>query len=273
MRLRHNKKRNTAFLYEALIREVAKSVVNKDDKKKQQALGLVKEYFMSSSEIAKELQLYKCLLETTDMDIYTAEKLIQETKKDYDELDHEQVFMEQSRIISFVNKNLSRDVFSNFVPNYKDYATIAQIFSKKTAPKKRVLLEESLLKKMTHEEEELREELVPITNLIYKTFVEKYNKEYGEQLLEEQRNLLTNYILSFSNNGLNLKLYLNEEITRIKNVLHESLEIEEIKNDKLMTEKTNKVLGVIDTFREKPLTQDMVKQILKIQNLTHEITK
>ena len=101
----------------------------------------------------------------------------------------------------------------------------------------------------------------------------KYNKEYGEQLLEEQRNLLTNYILSFSNNGLNLKLYLNEEITRIKNVLHESLEIEEIKNDKLMTEKTNKVLGVIDTFREKPLTQDMVKQILKIQNLTHEITK
>ena len=109
--------------------------------------------------------------------------------------------------------------------------------------------------------------------MIYKTFVEKYNKEYGEQLLEEQRNLLTNYILSFSNNGLNLKLYLNEEITRIKNVLHESLEIEEIKNDKLMTEKTNKVLGVIDTFREKPLTQDMVKQILKIQNLTHEITK
>ena len=46
-----------------------------------------------------------------------------------------------------------------------------------------------------------------------------------------------------------------------------------IKNDELMREKTNKVLGVIDTFRERPLTQGMVKQILKIQNLTHEITK
>lgn len=273
MRLRHNKKRNTAFLYEALVREVAKGIFNKDERKKKQALSLVKEFFVESTEVSKELKLYKCLLETVDMDIYTAEKLIQEVKKDYDELDHEQIFMEQSSIISQINKSFSRDAFSNFVPNYKNFATVAQIFSKKTAPKKRVLLEESLLKKMTNEQSEQKDELAPVTNLVYRTFVEKFNKEYEGQLLNEQKDLLNRFILSFSDSSIDLKIFLNEEISRLKNVLNESLKLEELKNDKLMLEKTNKVLDIVETFKERPITQDTIRQVLKIQNLTHEITK
>ena len=30
MKLKHNKKRNTAFLYEALVKELTKAIVNKD---------------------------------------------------------------------------------------------------------------------------------------------------------------------------------------------------------------------------------------------------
>jgi len=38
-KLRHNKKRNTAFLYEALVREVTKSVMGKSDKSKETILA------------------------------------------------------------------------------------------------------------------------------------------------------------------------------------------------------------------------------------------
>ncbi len=34
MRLKHNKKRNTAFIFEALSQEMTKAIVEKDDKKK-----------------------------------------------------------------------------------------------------------------------------------------------------------------------------------------------------------------------------------------------
>ncbi len=33
---KHNKKRNTAFLYEALVREMTKAVVSQDKKRKKQ---------------------------------------------------------------------------------------------------------------------------------------------------------------------------------------------------------------------------------------------
>ena len=43
MRLKHNKKRNTAFLYETLIKELTKSVVEKDIDKKEKLNSLIKE--------------------------------------------------------------------------------------------------------------------------------------------------------------------------------------------------------------------------------------
>ena len=53
-------------------------------------------------------------------------------------------------------------------------------------------------------------------NLVYKTFANKFNKEYSTGLIKEQKELLAKFISSFSNNGLDLKFYLNEEIGRLK---------------------------------------------------------
>ena len=39
--MKYNKKRNTAFLYEALILEMTKAIVNKDEKRKNIALRLI----------------------------------------------------------------------------------------------------------------------------------------------------------------------------------------------------------------------------------------
>ena len=45
MKLKHNKKRNTAFLYEALVKEITKAVMDKDVYKKDALVGMVKEHF------------------------------------------------------------------------------------------------------------------------------------------------------------------------------------------------------------------------------------
>ena len=41
MKVRHNKKRNTAFLYESLIKELTKTIIKKQNKRKQRVLFFI----------------------------------------------------------------------------------------------------------------------------------------------------------------------------------------------------------------------------------------
>ena len=45
MKFKHNKKRNTIFIFESLVRELTKSVINKDFSRKKQILSIIKENF------------------------------------------------------------------------------------------------------------------------------------------------------------------------------------------------------------------------------------
>ena len=76
MARRHNKKRNTAFLYEALVRELTKSIVKKDNNRKSTVITILKEHFNKKSLLYKELQLYKDAASTNELDPQYAEKFI-----------------------------------------------------------------------------------------------------------------------------------------------------------------------------------------------------
>ena len=47
MKVKHNKKRNTAFLYEALVRELTKAVVEQDSNRSNRVKKILKEHFKS----------------------------------------------------------------------------------------------------------------------------------------------------------------------------------------------------------------------------------
>ena len=66
-KLKHNKKRNTAFLYETLVRELTKSIVKKNNQRKEKLMETIKEFFGKDKLLAKELELYKALCETYSM--------------------------------------------------------------------------------------------------------------------------------------------------------------------------------------------------------------
>ena len=61
--MKHNKKRNTAFLYECLIKEMTKAVVRGELQKKQQIVETLKRYFSKGKPLYNDLQLYKQLME------------------------------------------------------------------------------------------------------------------------------------------------------------------------------------------------------------------
>jgi len=137
----------------------------------------------------------------------------------------------------------------------------------------RILLEREMVGKMMSLEESKDSSLKPIDNLTYKTFVKKFNEKYNQELANEQKELLKRYITSFEDDGIELKVFLNEEISRLKEILSDSLKLEEIKSDEVMLENTKKVYDMLVNANKRDIDKVLVQDILKIQNLAREINE
>jgi hypothetical protein len=267
--MKHNKKRNTAFLYESLIKELTKAIVRKDNIKKDITISILKEYFSKNSILKKDLDLYRSILENRDsMTQDFSSEFLKETKRDFKKLNRGDVFNSQTKLINTINKRLSGDVFRNFIPNYKNIATVGQWFSGTGLnAKSRVLIEtkvSSILKPFKKHDKDMAH----IDNLTYSTFVQKFNETYKRSLTGEQKKLLTNYITSFSDNGLGLKVFMNEEIGRLKGILSEKKDTlkEQRKSD------TKKVINKLEEFSNRPIDEKMVESLFYIQDLVREIS-
>ena len=106
MRLKHNKKRNTAFVYEALVRELTQSVVKNNKNKQNKIVSIIKEHFGGDSLLKEELNLYKSIYETRLIEKNIAEKIVYHVKEKHDSLDKRKLFQEQSALISNFNFRL-----------------------------------------------------------------------------------------------------------------------------------------------------------------------
>jgi DNA-binding transcriptional regulator GbsR (MarR family) len=267
-KFKHNKKRNSAFLYETLIQELTKCVLSKDAAKQKSITELIKESFSANTEMYKELKLYHAIMHTKSVESNIAEKILSEVKVRHSNIDKEQLISEQNKLTRHIRKSLSNEVFINFIPNYKDLASISQIFNNRVSVKSKVLLENELVEKMVSAGQEKK--MVPVDNLVYKSFVSKFNEKYGDTLFEEQKILLNKFITSFDNNGLELKSHLNEEIGRLKKELQGSLKTEEIVADQEMSQGVKKVLDILEHYKSQPPNKEMVEEIIKIQALVKE---
>lgn len=264
----YNKKRNSLFLYEVLIRTLTNSVISEDKEKRKQIISIIRKYFSRGTAVYEDWRLHKALI-NLESDSIVSEKILNETKKMYGLINQTILFKEQSFIIKDINKLFDHSIFSTFIPNYKTIATINQILNGKyLSPNKRVMLEEELLKHNNISKKE--EKYEPISNLTFKTFIGKFNKSYSS-LLKEQQELLQKYAMA-DERGLEFKIYLNEEISRLKETLKSISETKEIKEDKEITIKTYQVLSLLESYSQKQkIDQNMVGEILKIQQLCQEI--
>ena len=272
MKIKHNKKRNTAFLYEVLTKEVAKAIVAKDIEKKKSLLSLMKELFSKGKVLRQELELYKLLGESHGADIYFAERLIQEAKKEYISLDKEKIFEAQSNIIKMINENFGTKIYSNFVPNYRNLATISQIFGAEIGVKHKVLLERAIIQGIVSKPEEVVESksMPHVDDLVYRKVVESFNAKYSEQLDENQKELIGKYVTLFADNSIEFKVYLNEELHRLKEEVKKMSDAEDISGDKDMQQKVALVSEKMESFKGQPIDDKMIQQVLKIQALTRE---
>ena len=267
MRLKHNKKRNTGFLFETLTREYVKSIVKSNMKRQKTVKSIIKNNFSKGTPLHEELTIYREIMETKGQTEEESKRILEEAKTRYESLNKKEIFGAQNRLIKQINYELSSDVFSNFVPNYKDLATVYNLFNNKTSIKEKVLLENRMMESLQSNEE--REEVSHVDHLTYKTFVNKFNEKYST-LPVEQKDLLTNYIASFADDSLGLKNYLNEHIGRLKTKLV-SLEGSDMFNNEEMKEKYSNIMSMVNSYADREIDDTIVTEVLKIQDLVREL--
>jgi hypothetical protein len=269
MKTKHNKKRNTAFVYEALVREATVAILKKEHEKRDKVVSIIKKHFKPSSLLVQDLQCYRSLCENQNIDQEMAEKIIKEVRMQKMMIDPNGLFKQQTDLIHDINKEVSPGVYNNFVPNYRTLATIDQMFSSKTSPRNKVILEREIVGQMKNLH--LKEDADSIDNLAYKTFVDKFNNKYQTTLLTEQKALLTHYISSFADNGLGLKAFLNTEIGRLKGCVEEATTHESIRSDDEMLTKVKRIIEKLQSYQKKGISEDVLMTVLKTQALVEEI--
>ena len=87
MKYSHNKKRNTAFIYETLIVEMSKCVLENKMERHDSVLQIIKKHFKKGSSLNKDLNIYKSFDDTSSLGTDTLEKLISEAKKQFTDVD------------------------------------------------------------------------------------------------------------------------------------------------------------------------------------------
>ena len=268
--MKHNKKRNTAFLYECLVKEMTKAAIQSDTTTKNAIASILKEHFNTTTVLHRELNLYKTLCEVTDAKRETAERILSEVKRVYHTLGEQEIFDEQSQVIKKVNTDLSKSIFNNFISNYKTLATISQMFSPKVSIAQRVILEEKVIDLMTSPRQN-SPKMKPIDNITYNIFVQKFNEKYGSSLNESQKDLLSRYVTLSPETSTEFKLFINDEISRLKTEVKNLQAKREVILDESLGNKNREILTILENFRSQPISDVMIKTILKIQALVVEV--
>ena len=111
MKFSHNKKRNTAFVYEVLITELSKAAMHDNSEKRGEIVKILKEFFSKGRPLKKDLEIYRSFENMHDVDEKDVEKMLSEAKRQYLKLSRELIFKTQTRLINEINKNFE-NIFS-----------------------------------------------------------------------------------------------------------------------------------------------------------------
>ena len=275
MKQKHSKYKNTGILFELLTRQLTSETIAGDQSK---SLIFLKKHFNSKTELLKEYKIYHTLSTQKYKKDSQATMLIEELIKAYHKLNKSQLRREKFNLIKEIKNTYNiNNFFNSKIKNYKVMASIFNLLENSNASPESIvnskitLLEHITQNKKKKEQNTLIESFKNTdknTRLItYKVILEKFNNKYSG-LEDNQKILLKEYVNSVSNSPA-LKLYINEEIKKVKNNL--SKYSKKIK-DKAIVVKLNETKDLIKSLCKKSsVHDDNVSNLLNYYELINEL--
>jgi len=277
-KLKHSKYKNTGILFELLVRQISTDTLNNRDSK---ATYTIREHFGKSTELAKELKLYKALVEESFSSEYKASEFVNIILNERKKLNETTLNKQKYNLIKAIKKNfVLEDFFKYRVTNYKENASIYKLFEHTTSdnPKEYVECKSTLLESLTNSSqtsdkvvstinEEYSKQPKEVRLLAWKMLVENFNNKYTT-LTDKQQDILREYINSVDNSE-KLKKFVVRECTSL------SKNIKAIKvTDKVTQIKVNEVVKLISKVKSsKVITESQILSLLRYTELHNELKR
>ena len=274
--MKHNKIKNTGILFELLTRQITVDLMESNSSK---AVNIVKKYFKNGTQLGKEYELYKILLETKYGTESRAESLIEAVIESRNKLSNSSIKREKYNLIKEIRDSYNeKDFFNTKINNYKVLASIFNLFQHKeeVAPDKYVATKYTIVENITsrskaHKSNEtydyLKKQEKDLRILAYSTLVEKFNKKYSN-LTEKQKTFIKEYINNISNTN-KLREYVDSEVEVVKDTLKTQIKKVE---DKVTQIKLTEVVNQIDGLKKGKVVSDkQVVSMMRYYQLIGEI--
>jgi hypothetical protein len=252
----YNKKRNTYFLFEALVNGFASKQISSPGTGEEEFVALSRRFFEPESQLKIERELYETVLNLRGSGLIHEEILhvLRECKARRGKVHGKTLFEEQTSVLNGLYESFGEDALSFEVDSYKLLANTKQYFDSddliESVRFERLLCEEI---ESEPESEILSEppvgEAVPVESDEQKTLVGLYEAK---------------------NPGF--ALFLHDEIRRIRPILREASICPECTScDLEMKGKVVQVLHMLEDFKTRPVERSDVKFFVKVQALAKEL--
>jgi hypothetical protein len=228
----HNKKRNTALLYEFLVRTISSALVEGDKKKSSMALRILRKHFKPGSQLYKEFRLFNALLKTTVSTDGVATSILNEARNAAVSADISSLDREKSLLIRSINHMIQDENFYDQpIAEYRLYATIQTLLNEWRKPTGTAdipslanyeeQLREWLLSEKKKDDHVLIDESPGTTRLLMKVMMKKLNEKYSNALNDDQREIIKAYAFSAANED---QATIKKKLEEVRSELIESIE-------------------------------------------------
>jgi len=282
MTIKHSKYRNTAILFELLVRQTTADLLQNRDSR---AVKILRKHF-TNTELGKEYALYTSFNTIGRLSESKAEMFINTVLEQRKKLNEDRLKKEKFNLIKEI-KNVYDidDFFKAKIDNYKTYASVYTLFesqnNKAFVDSKQLLLNKiNIVEHIVGENasqkpasatlvEEFMKEDKEVRLLAYKLLVEKFNEKYSD-LSKKQKAVLKEYINNISETE-NLKEFMNRTIKEIKSELSNiSTKIK----DPVVKIKLNETIKLLHPINNNQFVKDeIITSVLQYLDLIDELKR
>ena len=125
-KLKHSKYKNTAILFEILVRKLTSESMTSD---KSVTIDIIKKYFGKNSALSKELQLYNSLIKEQFKSEAKALDFMRSCKETHNKLNKSLIKRQRYNLVKEISNNFVFEKISKIrIKNYKQLASIYKLF-------------------------------------------------------------------------------------------------------------------------------------------------
>ena len=269
------------ILFELLTRQIAADTIQ--GKENSPAIKIIKQFFNSTTGLAKELNLYQSLINESYKSNDKANYLISAVIKARKGLDLNKLRTEKYELVKEIKNNYNLESFFKTALNdYKLYASIYRVFEGSVAvnpteliDSRYTIVEHIVNKRKLKPSEDNTQNLISeyakqdesVRLLAYRLLIDKFNDKYKD-LSEKQKNVLKEYINNVSNTTALKTFVMAEAAILMVGLAKQSARIK----DQVVKIKLNEVVNMLGKYDKlKTVKESHVLSLLLYYELHKEL--